>query len=192
MRDVKAFTSRRTGSIRFINPVWDDLRFPAVGLNPPGLVSDPSRNTATGLLDFAKDATNMIAGVAQMPHSWLVGSGIEPHIHWYPGGEGGGTVSWKFEYKVIPVGSTIPASYNDETVEHTVEAGSAVHLITDFTPIDMSSGGLSTMVLWRLSRIGGDDTLDSVSSLMEVDFHYQMDSFGSDLEYVKYNHYGIR
>jgi len=47
---------------------------------------------------------------------------------------------------------------------------------------------LSSMILWRISRIGGSgsDTYPSDARLLEFDIHYQIDSLGSNEEYIKY------
>jgi hypothetical protein len=40
-------------------PQWEDLRFSAVGINPPGAGTDPTRDTTDGRLIFAAAATNI-------------------------------------------------------------------------------------------------------------------------------------
>lgn len=60
---------------------WDDLRFPAQGINPAGAASPPAVDEVltsfTGTLLFSGSQENVIAGVAQMPHSWSPGTWIE-------------------------------------------------------------------------------------------------------------------
>ena len=60
--------------LRVTHGLWEDLRFPASGINPLGAASDPSRSNVTGMLEFSGTADNLIAGAAQMPHGWLEGS----------------------------------------------------------------------------------------------------------------------
>jgi hypothetical protein len=50
--------------------LWEDLRFPAQAINPPGPTGAPGRSSDTAMLEFDKNATEMLAGAAQMPHSW--------------------------------------------------------------------------------------------------------------------------
>ena len=50
------------------NTSWDDLTFPAAGLNPPGAASDPDRDTTFGYLLFAASGTEIITGAVQLPH----------------------------------------------------------------------------------------------------------------------------
>ena len=48
---------------------WDDLRFPAQGINPIGAAGDPDRDSTTGLFLFDSGLTETLAGVSQMPHT---------------------------------------------------------------------------------------------------------------------------
>ena len=73
--------SAKPSSLTLNDTVWDDLRFPANAINPPGAAADPIRNTSTGMLEFSGSADNVIAGIAQMPHAWRAGTSIRPHLH---------------------------------------------------------------------------------------------------------------
>jgi hypothetical protein len=62
------------------------------------------------------------------------------------------------------------------------------HLITPFDEIDMAGKRISCMAICKLSRIGDDatnDTYAGLAQLLEFDIHYQLDSFGSNAEYIK-------
>jgi hypothetical protein len=175
--------------IRGENLPWDDLRFPASGLNPPGPVGAPSVDSDSGLLVFADAATNTTAGVAQMPHAWAEGTEVAPHVHWLQ--PAAGNVLWQLEYKLIPaLGGLFPATWttvsNANAVGTYPGAGNYVN-ITAFPRIDMTGYDISAMVVFKLSRIGGDalDTLAADVSLLEFDIHYQKDSFGSIPEFSK-------
>ena len=84
---------------------WDDLRFPASGINPPGAATDPVRITSltgyTGAFEFSGSAENLIAGVAQMPHAWKRGTAIRPHIHWTLPVGSANAVDWRLYLRVI-------------------------------------------------------------------------------------------
>ena len=90
---------------------WDDLRFPAQGINPAGQTNAPTVDTITfpGTLLFSVAAPNLIAGVAQMPHAWAVGTSITPHIHWAKSNNQVGNVAWEWCYSVADVGEVFPA-----------------------------------------------------------------------------------
>lgn len=175
--------------------VWDDLRFPAQGINPPGNVSDPSVDTATGLLLFSGSATNMIGGVAQMPHSWDEGSVIIPHVHWQKTTSAVGNVLWRFEYDtLVNPGEVSPLTYANQIdattpVEGTPDNDTAgENLISSFGEVDTTDKLISVCILWKLSRIGGDvlDTYAADARLVEFDIHYQLDANGSFQQFRKY------
>jgi hypothetical protein len=174
-------------------PVWDDLRFPASAINPVGQASPPTLNVDNGLWEFSATVVNTIAFQVQMPHGWVQYSSIKPHVHWRKKTQGAGTVVWKFEYEFINVGDTFTDSLTPDekytTSPLTADNGDAlIHLITPFTEIDMTGKRISTMALCRLSRVADDatnDTYAGVAQLLEFDIHYQVDSFGSNAEYIK-------
>lgn len=172
---------------------WDDLRFPVTGITPPGAASDPARNTTTGLLEFSKSATNTIAGVVQLPHRWVAGSELRPHIHHSAStatdpAAGNPYVVWQLEYRWYNANDVVPVSYT---------ADAQVFLLADlvdgrpvaqagvFTPIDGSGYRDSSILEWKLSRLGasGGDTYDDVDTLAEFDIHILQDSLGSWDEY---------
>ncbi len=173
-----------------VDTYWDDLRFPVQGVNPPGAASDPSVNTTTGMLEFAKAATNIIAGVAQMPHRWRQGTNLHPHIHWTGHAAPGGStdVVWKLEWAVVEIGDTWDGTTYAGSSQITKAVTEDEHLLSEFAEIDMSAvDSVSCHVFWKLSRLGGDgsDDYDDVATLFELDFHYEIDAPGSRLEYTK-------
>jgi hypothetical protein len=128
-----------------------------------------------------------------MPHAWLQGSAIRPHVHWRKATQGAGTAVWRFEYEFVNVGDAFTDTLEQEdkytTSPLTADNGTAlIHLITPFTEVDMTGKRVSCMALCRLSRIGNDatnDTYAGVAQLLEFDIHYQIDSYGSVQEYIK-------
>lgn len=173
---------------------WDDLRFPAQGINPPGAASDPTIETTTGLPLFSASQTNLLAGVSQMPHSWEEGSVIIPHVHWQKTVAGAGNVLWRFEYdNIVNPGEVSLLTYANllnatTTVAGTPDDGAARrNLISSFGEVEMTDKLISCCILWRLSRIGGDvaDTYAEDARLVEFDIHYQLDSRGSLGQFTK-------
>ena len=165
---------------------WEDLTYPATGINPPGAASDPTRNTTDGMFEFSKSAENILAGVAHLPHRRKFGSPIVPHIHWLPADDTAGNIVWKFEYKVVPYDGAVPANYT--AVSKTVAAPEAVkHVVTTFGGIAMTDTVLGTVILWKLSRLGDNvaNTYDAIVKLMEFDIHFLQDSMGSGRETEK-------
>ena len=166
---------------------WDDLRFPATSINPPGSVNDADVDTTDGTLLFAANATEICVGVAQMPHAWKMGTDIEAHIHWSPTNTDTGDVYWRFEYEIQPIGGTFTGLTASNTLD-TADGVAQKHQIHELATIDASAiTTVSAIIKWKLSRVGGDatDTYNADAKLLELDFHYQIDGFGSEEEYTK-------
>lgn len=170
--------------------LWEDLRFPAQGINPPGAASDPSRNTTDGLLEFSDSADNIVAGAAQMPHGWISESTISPHIHVASADATDPTspndkTRWTFDYKICDVGSAVPASYTTLTADDTMDAhvgSEPVHQLISLGTIAMTGFQDSCCILWKLTRKGSDgtnDTYPDVIRLIEFDIHYRVGTLGS-------------
>ena len=174
---------------------WDDLRFPVQGIDIVGPSAPPSRETDTGLLLFSASAVNTVAGVAQMPHSWLEESTIVPHIHWQRVTTTSpiGNVLWQFDYEVVNNGDVAPMAYAAQAQTSTVVAGTPDDgaanrvLISSFGKTSMRDKEISCIILWKLSRIGNDvsDTATSVARLLEFDIHYMVDGRGSQEPFSK-------
>jgi hypothetical protein len=178
-----------TPGTRIQATTWDDLRFPASGLNPPGPTGAPGVDNDSGLLLFDASSTEITAGVAQMPHAWAEGSEVRPHVHWIQ--PAAGNVLWRLEYKLIPaVAGTVPAAWttiSNATAVSTYPGSGNWVQITALPAIDMTGFTLSAMIVFKLARVGGDalDTMTGDASLLEFDIHYQINSFGSQQEFVK-------
>ena len=166
---------------------WDDLRFPAAGINPPGAASDPTRDTSDGRLAFSPTADNLIAVQVQMPHAWLEGSSISPHIHWSPTTTHTGNVKWQLQYKIAEIGSAFPGSWTTDTALQAASGVADTHQLVEFADIPMTGLHLSCMLLMIISRLGADgaDTYTGDAKLNEFDIHFQADALGSNEEYYK-------
>ena len=173
--------------------VWDDLRFPVQSINPPGQASDPDVEASTGILLFDSAGTELVYGVAQMPHTWVEATIVRPHIHWTKTTSAAGDVLWQLDYEWKNVGETFDGDYPNqlqvtETASGTPDTDTAwKHLISPFGPVEMADLRISCMMLWRLSRIGGDaaDTYGADARLLEFDVHFQADNLGSLQEFIK-------
>lgn len=170
------------------NGNFEDLRFPASGINPPGAISDPDVDLTDGCLIFDKASTEVITGQAQMPHSWQAGSEIYPHIHWGPTDGTTGDVVWRFYYDIAGIGGVFSGTFTTEDITVAVAGVDNTHQLSDFSPVLMSGLNVSCMIKWGVARIGGDaaDDYDNDAKLYELDFHYKINSIGSGLEYPKY------
>ena len=140
---------------------------------------------------FSPTTRNEVYFEVQMPHSWLLESYIEPHVHWVPNSDGVGdqTVRWGLEHtwsNVRDVFDNTTIVYSDSIIpEETLIKNK--HYISDFPEIDGTGKGMSSMLICRLFRDSENtlDTFPDFAGLLEVDFHYQIDGFGSHEEYIK-------
>ena len=169
---------------------WEDLRFPATAINPPGQASDPDVDTTYGTLLFAASGTEMIFVLAQLPHSWQEGSDLHPHIHWAKTTSASGNVMWELQYRWSKIGEVMDSSWTTLTkATTTVSDGDTAeqHAITAFDAISGTGCSVSDMLVMKVSRLGDDaaDTYGADARLLEFDIHLQIDSRGSLAEYTK-------
>lgn len=182
-------TTRR---ILYSQTYWDDLRTPATAVRLSGIKPPVLTEYKGGLvLEFEdKNAPNeqQIFFIIQMPHSWKEGTDILPHMHWVPAANTGGldrTVSWRLSYswanentEDFPAATTIDVTAN---INNQLDQ----HIHTDFTPISGAGKFLSSMLICSLTRLSDTDTFIGSAYFLEVDFHYEINSPGSETEFVK-------
>jgi hypothetical protein len=214
VNDVANFGSYSAGNYVQVRPegvylvgtatMWDDLRFPALtakvgGVNDPSwgqLKDNGSGSTGVYIYFFDKNTEQELFFVAQMPHSWAEGTDIEAHVHWTPASTapGAGTdVCWGLEYTWANINGTYGNTaiiYGDEQSNGATETITAdKHYLTELGTISGSGKTISSCLVCRVFRdagsTGGTDDYDDDAGMIEVDFHYQINSFGSDDEYVK-------
>lgn len=175
----------------FDNIYWDDLRFPSNGIDPPGAASDPTRNTTNGLLSFSAIADNAIAGVAELPHSWALGTDLSPHLHLLPNASATGNQRWKIEWEIVPINGTWDGSTysNSETITFASGSYPSTHKSVSFSDWNMAAySSVSICIPWKITRLAFSDAADTDSTaciLMEFDIHYQIDALGSRQEAIK-------
>jgi hypothetical protein len=171
---------------------WEDLRFPATGFNPAGSAAPPAISTDDGLLDFSGTADNVIAGIAQFPHAWVAGSAIRPHIHLLFPTSASSNTRWKLEYNIANINANFAVSYTPDTITVANPANALKHVIASFAEVDMTGYTGSCCMLWKLTRLAGSDAADNHTALvklLELDFHYQINKFGSIAEIPSVNDY---
>jgi len=171
-------------------PTWDDLKFPATAVNPPGLVSDPTWDINIPGWLFAPTSTEMLHLVGQLPHSWLEESELRPHVHWTKTSSAVGDVYWQLEYAWAGIGDVITSFTtlsSSTTVGGTPDNDTTnEHLITAFGSVPATGMQISDMLIMKLSRIGGhgNDTYGADARLLEFDIHHQLNVQSSFNEYT--------
>lgn len=179
---IPAFYYNRAGLLG--QGVWDDLRFPVGNLTVPA-ASRPDSEAGTGMLLFDAASTEFVFGLAQLPHTWFEGSAIRPHLHWTPTTTGSGNVLWRLEYQIRNAENDVAFDFSTGwTVANLLAPASGINSkaqINSFGPVTMTGYLISCLIHFKLSRIGGDasDTYAADARLLELDFHYQIDSPGS-------------
>jgi hypothetical protein len=132
-------------------------------------------------------SVEVIGGVAQMPHEWLQGSQIHPHIHWAKSTSAAGGVVWQLRYSIADPGGTFGTYSEWVSCTNPVPDSDTIHkqAIAAFPYIDMTAFGLSAVILWEVRRDPTDvaDTYDADARFCEFDIHYQKSGLGSLVEF---------
>jgi hypothetical protein len=172
---------------------WDDLKVPVTSINPSGQANPPNidQNLA-GTFLFASNTTEVIGFVVQIPHNYLEGSDLNAHVHWAKTSSASGDVYWELQYRWAKIGEVFDGTWSTigsaTVIEDTPDTDTAdKHLITELGTIDGTGAGLSDMLICQLNRDhdNAGDTYAADARLLEFDFHYQIDGFGSPEEYEK-------
>lgn len=174
--------------IKSLQPTWDDLRFPANAGKIPasGAPTWTAWLTEFQLLGFS--VNEYIFFSAQMPHGWIAGTDIHPHLHLViptaGAGAGAENMQWELDYTWANINAPFPASttLTGETVD-LQDTSADQHFIYQLPVINGSGKTLSSMLHFRLTRkniIGG---YSSDVLLQEFDIHYQREEDASEEEY---------
>jgi hypothetical protein len=176
--------------------VWDDLRVALDNGSNAATLDYISGGSGPQIWFFRNNGTvEAMSFTAQLPHSWKEGTTIYPHLHWIPKSAGTGDVEWNFEYSWINYNSGAPETFpsvTTSTVTATVPINSTnKHLITALTASNAGISGTGKKVssvlicrIWRNSN-NPNDLYGADAGLISLDFHLELDTFGSRLEYSK-------
>jgi len=175
-------------------PVYDDIRIVPGAFDRPG-VADPAivaydvngGGVSTYLWEFAKG--DIASFTIQLPHSYKQGTDITAHVHWTPGPRGneesGATVGWKINYSWANIGGAFGTMATAD-LSDACAGTDHIHQMTPEATITGTSKEISSMLMCNIKRTatGADDTWAGTVSgqlplLLEIDFHYQIDTLGS-------------
>jgi hypothetical protein len=184
------------GTLRFAGAsiVYDDIRINPGSFDRPG-VSDPALvaydvnggGVSTYLYEFEKN--DIASFTVQIPHSYAVGQDIKVHIHWTPGPRGneesGAVVGWKIDYSWANIGSNFGTMATLD-LQDVCDGTDHKHQMTPDVTITGTDKGISSMLLCNIKRTdtGTDDTWAGTANgqlpmLLEIDFHFPIDTLGS-------------
>ena len=160
----------------------EDLRVPISAVNV-GASKAPGFDVFLGTTyayHFSPSSGEFVYFVVQLPHSWKEGSSIEPHIHWAPSDATTGTVTWQLEYTWANNNDTFLAP-STIFVRQATKGKSHYMQKAEFPDLDGTGKKISSMIVCTLSRYASDtlDTYAADAALLELDFHYTMDTIGS-------------
>lgn len=172
------------------SPRWQDVRFPATGINPIGAAADPTIETdldaVPGSLLFSASQDNYIAILVQLPHGRMRGAGLHPHIHYQRSAAGSGAILWQARHCLIGnVAGTMGAWSNWTALTDVVPASVPdVHLLASYSYIDDATLSDSAMFCFALRRLATDpsDTYAGTARLLELDWHVRLIAAGSEDE----------
>jgi hypothetical protein len=187
------------GTIRMDNAamVWDDLRITLdKGSSAATLTYMPGQTSGGQIYFFMDNATNAMSFTVQLPHSWKEGTPIYPHIHWTPSNNTSGNVIWNLDYTWQNYVSTGPLAFPAPTTSSVTIAVASnsmgKHLITPLTNgnVGLTATGktISSILvcrIWRNASQGSGDTYQGGAGGLSLDFHFQLDTFGSRAEFSK-------
>ena len=169
--------------------VWDDLRTPiSTAKAIPG--KEPKEVAYKGgiVYEFEDGRDEGCAFNVQLPHDYKEGSDIEFHIHMLIRTSGAGigaeNVKWDFTHSWSNIGDAQPT---ETTVPATIDVQNDTedtHYLKEITATITGTGKkISSMLICSLTRdvsVANNYTDDVL--VMEVDFHYQIDTIGSRQE----------
>ena len=170
--------------------VWDDMRVVPGSFDRPG-VSDPAivaydvngGGVSTYLWEF--DKNDIASFTVQLPHAYKTGTDIYCHVHWTPGANGaannGLTVGWKVEYSWASINGTFGTMASLD-LSDACDGTNHKHQMTPDVAITGTDKGISSMLICNIKRTdtGTDDTWTTgTPMILEIDFHYEIDTMGS-------------
>ena len=174
---------------------WDDLRVTLDNGSSAAVLDYLNGSSGPQIWYFRGNGTDeAMSFTVQLPHGWKEGSTIHPHIHWIPKSTGTGDVEWNFEYSWAnydPVTPQVFPAITTSTVvasgPFTAKAHSITSLTTGNTGIDGTGKKISSILICRIWRNSSraNDTYNADAGVLFVDFHIQVDGYGSHQEYIK-------
>lgn len=178
-------------NFRLRDTQWDDLRVSVNSVKVPA-AKYPAWTAYRGSLVLAFDDQAVEANeeivyfTVQLPHAWKEGTDLNAHVHWVAEDDTAGNVRWALTYSWANINGTFGAE-SELAVNGAAGAAADKHVLADLGDLTGTGKTLSSMILCSLRRASsnaGDTLTGKLAYLLEVDFHYQIDKFGSDNEFT--------
>jgi len=182
--------------------VWNDINvFPDAttrsGSNSPTMTifkTNGSGSQGVLLNAFSASTEQELYFTIQLPHSYLEGSTLYPHVHWTPFTTDGTNygVVWGLEYTIVNIGGTFGnTTIITGSTPIAAVTGLGQHVITPLTaitsPVSPNEFKISTVLVCRIFRKVADaaDIYSGVAGLLGFDIHYESDMTGSRDQFTK-------
>ena len=162
--------------------VWDDWKFPLTRHRQGALSKPDFDETNLGLLFPQNDTSEVVLITDQVPHAWMQGTVMEPHVH-YIQDEAAFPV-FTLQWRIYANGGTVPAfaTISTESAVFTYTSGTLVQILK-FPSITPPAGATSALADFKLYR--NDNVVTGDVLAKSFDIHYRRDSLGSRNEYTK-------
>ena len=164
--------------------VWEDLRFPATNINPPGQVADPDFDTTNVGWLFDAGGTEILYIVAQLPHSYKEGTNLRCHVHWNPTNTNGGNVLWRISYRWRN-NEDAAVGFTDVDVTAVANGTAGKLQFNLFADLVKADAEISSILDIKFQRIGGSDTYNADALFKEFDIHFEKNTVGSREPWIK-------
>ncbi len=157
--------------------VWEDLRFPATLVKLGANTKPDFDYTNLGLLFPQNDTGEVASIIAQMPHSYKLGTNIYPHIHFIQ--TASNVPVFKISYRWYLNGTTPPSftTITSTTVVHTYTSGSILQRLA--FPAISGSGITAISSILDIKVYRDDNVVTGDVLVKEFDIHYTLETIGS-------------
>jgi hypothetical protein len=173
---------------------WEDLRIEPIarttGANAPTFeqwFTNGAGSRGVYLYSFddvAAVSEKEIFFTMQMPHAWKEGSTIYPHVHWHQ--SAATTPVFQMDYRWANIGAaagSFTTAYTMATKAMPYVNGTIHQISTAAAGIDGTGKTMSSILQIKLYR--NDSAYQGDCLVTSFDIHYEIDSMGSNEEYVK-------
>lgn len=182
---------------------WNDIQitpgaFEFAGVSDPVLSPWTIDGSTYNIYAFA--VNDYVNFTAQMPHDWVEGTDIRPHVHWTPRDRGvaedGNIVGWQLEVSIASITGIFDTSHTRDLQglcsgaddKHEIAYGTGN---TKDARIDMDDKEASAELVCKLSRVAdtwsSNNPAANLPCILEIDFHFRrkrpQDGLGSYFEY---------
>lgn len=169
-------------------PRWIDSMVPAASMRLPSS-GYPGLDTFTNgiqCLKFDDASDESVHFAVQINHNAVMPTNtLKPHVHWTTSEvqtAPNTNIVWGLEYTIANISAEFVASSTIYLTNGPVELNKLAHTMTSFADIPVTAMTPSMVIMCRLFRDAdnGADTLTGDANLIGFDFHYQVDSLGSE------------